>query len=391
MHRRPVRTRRPRHGRGTHEVRAARADAAAGLRTAGAARRRERDGGTSRCSSRARRSWWPSARRSCSRRPTRGRSGTARSATRPAATPRSRSGASTAAAGRSRSTSSRRRPSCSRSGVAFVPRRDDVVGLAALAGAILVAMQLATTYWFYLYLVWVVPMALIAFLGRLPADEPLTAPAGPKRQQHLLDRRRPSRLRAPDEHGVQPRVVLGVSKRTCICVTSDSIACSFFTPITPPRGAGHPDVRDVGRPAREDPRVGGRDVRVRPDDGGDAAVQVPAHRDLLARGLGVHVDEDLVAAGLRRARSRPHRPPGTPGARRAGTRCPTGSRRRGARRRPRRCTCRGPAAPAGSSRDARCASSRSRYGEDLAPVVGVVAERDRRPRRRRTARRRASA
>ena len=31
--------------------------------------------------------------------------------------------------------------------------------------------QLAATYWFYLYLVWAVPLALIAFLGRLPAAE----------------------------------------------------------------------------------------------------------------------------------------------------------------------------------------------------------------------------
>ena len=38
--------------------------------------------------------------------------------------------------------------------LAFVPRRDDIVGLAALGGALLVAFQLATTYWFYLYIVW---------------------------------------------------------------------------------------------------------------------------------------------------------------------------------------------------------------------------------------------
>ena len=57
-------------------------------------------------------------------------------------------------------------------GVAFVPRRDDLVGLAALSGVILVGAQLAATYWFYLYLVWAVPLALIAFLGRLPAAEP---------------------------------------------------------------------------------------------------------------------------------------------------------------------------------------------------------------------------
>jgi hypothetical protein len=64
-------------------------------------------------------------------------------------------------------------------GVAFVPRRDDLVGLAALSGVILVGTQLAATYWFYLYLVWAVPLALIAFLGRFPAAEaaPVSSPA----------------------------------------------------------------------------------------------------------------------------------------------------------------------------------------------------------------------
>jgi hypothetical protein len=67
--------------------------------------------------------------------------------------------------------------------VAFVPRRDDLVGLAALSGALLVAFELATTYWFYLYIVWIAPMALIAFFARLPAPQlsparvPAAAPA----------------------------------------------------------------------------------------------------------------------------------------------------------------------------------------------------------------------
>ena len=61
--------------------------------------------------------------------------------------------------------------------------------------------------------------------------------------------------------------------------------------------AGHADVGDVGGPAREHARVGGRDVRVGADDGGHAAVEVPAERDLLARRLGVHVDEHVVGAG----------------------------------------------------------------------------------------------
>ena len=49
--------------------------------------------------------------------------------------------------------------------VPFLPRRRDVVGLAALAGAILAAVQLVTTYWFYTYLLWFFPLALVALLA----------------------------------------------------------------------------------------------------------------------------------------------------------------------------------------------------------------------------------
>jgi hypothetical protein len=49
--------------------------------------------------------------------------------------------------------------------VAFLPRRRDVVGLSALAAAVLLALQLGVTHWFYLYLVWFLGPALIAFLG----------------------------------------------------------------------------------------------------------------------------------------------------------------------------------------------------------------------------------
>jgi hypothetical protein len=49
---------------------------------------------------------------------------------------------------------------------AFLPRRRDVIGLAAVAGAILIALELGTTYWFYLYIVWVLPFAFLAFLAR---------------------------------------------------------------------------------------------------------------------------------------------------------------------------------------------------------------------------------
>jgi Glycosyltransferase family 87 len=51
---------------------------------------------------------------------------------------------------------------------AFVPRRRTTVQVAALAGAILIAVQLGVTYWFYLYLVWFLPPALVALFGSQP-------------------------------------------------------------------------------------------------------------------------------------------------------------------------------------------------------------------------------
>ncbi|HEX6619789.1 MAG TPA: hypothetical protein VF024_09035 [Solirubrobacteraceae bacterium] len=61
--------------------------------------------------------------------------------------------------------------------VAFLPRRRDLVGLAALAAAVLIALQLGVTHWFYLYIVWFLGPALIALLGDAePAERraPLT-------------------------------------------------------------------------------------------------------------------------------------------------------------------------------------------------------------------------
>jgi hypothetical protein len=50
--------------------------------------------------------------------------------------------------------------------VAFLPRRKDLVGLAALAAAVLIAVQLSLTYWFFLYLAWIAPLVFIALLAR---------------------------------------------------------------------------------------------------------------------------------------------------------------------------------------------------------------------------------
>jgi hypothetical protein len=52
-------------------------------------------------------------------------------------------------------------------GLALVPRRRDLVGLAACSAAILLALQFAVTHWFYLYIPWFFGLVMIALLGRL--------------------------------------------------------------------------------------------------------------------------------------------------------------------------------------------------------------------------------
>jgi hypothetical protein len=54
--------------------------------------------------------------------------------------------------------------------LAFVPRRRDLVSLCALSAAVLIALQLGISHWFYLYLVWFLPMLLAASLGEY--DDP---------------------------------------------------------------------------------------------------------------------------------------------------------------------------------------------------------------------------
>jgi Glycosyltransferase family 87 len=49
--------------------------------------------------------------------------------------------------------------------VALVPRRPDERQVAALGAAVLIALQLAVTHWFYLYVVWFVPFVLVAMFG----------------------------------------------------------------------------------------------------------------------------------------------------------------------------------------------------------------------------------
>src|SRR5712691_3856623 len=59
-------------------------------------------------------------------------------------------------------------------------------------------------------------------------------------------------------------------------------------------GPAHADVGDERGAAAEHARVSGLDMRMRAEDGGDAAVEILAHRVFLAGGLAVHVDQDAA-------------------------------------------------------------------------------------------------
>src|SRR5439155_22173785 len=69
--------------------------------------------------------------------------------------------------------------------VAFVPRRPSPLQVAALVAAVLIALELTLTHWFYLYIVWFFPFVLIALLGQQTITE---GGRSGLRQHHELDR-----------------------------------------------------------------------------------------------------------------------------------------------------------------------------------------------------------
>lgn len=62
--------------------------------------------------------------------------------------------------------------------VAFVPRRRDLRTIAALGAAVMIAVELTAEHWFYLYIVWFLPLLLLAIAWRPGAAAgDLTRPA----------------------------------------------------------------------------------------------------------------------------------------------------------------------------------------------------------------------
>jgi type IV secretory pathway TrbD component len=57
--------------------------------------------------------------------------------------------------------------------IAFVPRERSLPTMCALAGAVTIAVQLPATHWFYYYIMWFLPFALVAFVARAtPVADP---------------------------------------------------------------------------------------------------------------------------------------------------------------------------------------------------------------------------
>jgi hypothetical protein len=67
--------------------------------------------------------------------------------------------------------------------VAFVPSRRDEITVAALGAAVLIAVQLTVGHWFYLYLVWFLPLLLIALLTPATVATPARSPSHDRRSR----------------------------------------------------------------------------------------------------------------------------------------------------------------------------------------------------------------
>ena len=95
--------------------------------------------------------------------------------------------------------------------VAFLPRRRDIIGLAALSAAVMIGLQLGITHWFYLYIVWFYGPLMVALLGVHGSSTWSIESA-----RNGFD----ARMTTPFSQGSSAEV----SNRTDIWVRSDSIA-----------------------------------------------------------------------------------------------------------------------------------------------------------------------
>jgi hypothetical protein len=106
--------------------------------------------------------------------------------------------------------------------LAAIPRRRSELQITALAAAVLLAVELCTSYWFYLYIVWFAPPLLAALFAeygnktwRMPVARPESSAS----------------ISTAFSHGSTS----DGSKRVGTWVRNLARACSRRTPITPPR------------------------------------------------------------------------------------------------------------------------------------------------------------
>jgi hypothetical protein len=71
--------------------------------------------------------------------------------------------------------------------VALVPRRKTPVQVAALGAAVLVALELAVSHWFYLYVVWFTPFVLVALFALYRVGEAEEPAASLATEQRVLE------------------------------------------------------------------------------------------------------------------------------------------------------------------------------------------------------------
>ena len=71
--------------------------------------------------------------------------------------------------------------------LAFVPRRRTPARIAALAAAVMIALQITAEHWFYLYIVWFFPLAVAALAGERPAvGRDVSRPQETDRREELV-------------------------------------------------------------------------------------------------------------------------------------------------------------------------------------------------------------
>jgi hypothetical protein len=106
--------------------------------------------------------------------------------------------------------------------VAALPRRRSAVQVAGLAAAVMIAVELCTAHWFYLYIVWFAPPLLAALLGEYSIRSwrtPVALPASSESMTRALSQGSSS----------------AGSNLAGSWVRNLSRACSRRTPMTPPR------------------------------------------------------------------------------------------------------------------------------------------------------------